>query len=47
MIQKTCDKAVNTYHFTLQFVPDSCKSQEICYKAINRCFLAFAYIPNR
>ena len=36
-----CDKAVNTYHSTIQFVPDCYKAQEMGDKAVNKCFLAF------
>ena len=28
--QKRCDKAVNTYHSTIEFVPDRYKTQEMC-----------------
>ena len=37
-----CNKAVNTYHSchsTNQFVPNSCKTQEMFDKAVNRWFL--------
>ena len=40
-----CDKPVNTYHSTIQFVLDCCKTQEMCDKAVNKYFFfAFAYI---
>ena len=40
MTQKICDKAVNTYHFTIKFVPD-------WYNSVNSCFLAFIFILDR
>ena len=33
-----CDKAVDTYPSTIQFVPKCYKTQEMCYKAVHRCF---------
>ena len=33
-----CDKAVNTYAFTIKFVSECFMSHEICDKAVNRCF---------
>ena len=36
-----CDKAVNTHPTTIQFVPKCCKTQEMCDKAVNRCFFVF------
>ena len=39
-----CDKAVNTHSSTTQFVPECYKTQEICYKANNKFFVAFFYI---
>ena len=33
-----CDKAVDTYPSTIQFVPECYKTQEMCYKAVHRCF---------
>ena len=42
-----CYKAVNTYHSTIQFVPDCFKTQEMSDKAVNKCFLAFIFIPDR
>ena len=46
MLQKFCDKAVNTDHSTIQFVPNCYKTQEISDKAVNKCFLASIYIPD-
>ena len=34
-----CNKAVNTYPSAIQFVPECYKTQEICDKAVNTCFL--------
>ena len=42
-----CDKAVNTYPSTVQFVPECYKTQERCNKAINRCFFVFNLILGR
>ena len=42
-----CDKAVNTYNSTIQFVHDCYKTQEMCDKAGNKCFLALIHIPGR
>ena len=42
-----CNKAVNTYDSTIQFVSDCYKSQEVCDKASSRCFLAFVFILDR
>ena len=39
-----CDKAVNTYHSTIKFVPECYKTQEMCDQAVKRCF-TFIYIP--
>ena len=36
-----CDKAVKTYDSTIQFVPDCYKTQEMCDKTVNRCFVVF------
>ena len=44
--KRICDEAVDTYRSTIQFVCVCYNTQEMCDKAINRCFLAFAYIPD-
>ena len=31
-------KATNTYHSTIQFLPGCYKTQEMCDKAVNRCY---------
>ena len=36
-----CDKAVNNYPSTIKFVTECYKTQEICDKGVNRCFLCF------
>ena len=33
-----CDKAVNTYLSTIGFVPQCFMTQEMCDKAVTRCF---------
>ena len=44
--EKMRDKAVNTYHSTMQFIPDYNRTQERCDEAANVCFLAFIYIAD-
>ena len=34
-----CDKAVDTFPFTIKLVPECHKAQEMCNKAVSRCFL--------
>ena len=34
-----CDKTVDTYPSTIKFVPECLMTQEMCDKAVNRCFL--------
>ena len=36
----------NTYHSTIQFVLDCYKTQEMCDKDANKCFLAFTFFPS-
>ena len=36
-----CDKAVNTHPFTIQLFPECYKTQEMCDKAVNRCFFIY------
>ena len=36
-----CDKTVNTYPSTIKFVPEFFMTQEMCDKAVNRCFFVF------
>ena len=41
---KMCDKAVHTYHSTIQFVPECYDLQEICIIGVNRCcFCIYLY----
>ena len=35
------DKVVNTHSSTIQFVPECYKTQKMCEKAFNKCFLGF------
>ena len=32
------DKAVNNYPSTIEFVPECLMTQEMCDKAVNKCF---------
>ena len=41
-----CDKAVDTHPFTITFVPECYKTQEMCYKTIHRCFFVFDSFPD-
>ena len=41
-----CYKAISTYPSTIKFDPEFYKTQEMCNKAVNRCFL-FDSIPDR
>ena len=41
MTQKMCDKAVNTYPYTTEYILDYYKTQEKCDKAVNTCFFVF------
>ena len=34
-----CEKAVDTYPSTINFVPECYNTQQICDKAVHRCFL--------
>ena len=36
-----CDKIVNTHSSTIEFVPECFKTQKMCDKAFNKCFLVF------
>ena len=46
MIQKICDKAVNTYPSTIQFVSDCYKTQEMCDETFNKYFIEFIDVPD-
>ena len=41
MAQEVYDKVVNTHSSTIEFVPECYKTQKLCDKAFNKCFLAF------
>ena len=47
MTQQMCDKVVNTQSSTTEFVPECDKSQKMCVKAFNECFLAFFYVIDK
>ena len=34
-----CDKAVDTHPLTIKYVSECCKTQDMCYKVVRRCFL--------
>ena len=36
-----CNKAVNTYPFTMRFILEYYKVQEMCDKVVNSCFFVF------
>ena len=40
------DKSVHTYHSAIQFVPECYKTQEMCDKAVNRCYFTLIYVPD-
>ena len=42
-----CDKTVNTYPSTIKFVPECFMIQEMCNKAVNRCFIVSDSIPDQ
>ena len=41
------DQAVNTYLCTIKLVPECFMTQEMCNKAVNRCFFVFDSIPDQ
>ena len=41
------DKAVNVYPSTIEYVPDRFRTQEMCDKAVDRCFLLFDVVPDQ
>ena len=43
---KMCDKAVDTHPTTIKYIPECYKTQDMCYKAVHRCFLLFDSIPS-
>ena len=36
-----CDKTVNTQPSTIKLVLECCMTQEICYKAVNKCIFLY------
>ena len=42
-----CDKVANTHSYTMKFVPECYKTQEMCDKDFNKRFLGFFYIPGQ
>ena len=41
-----CIKAVDTHSFTIKFVPESFKTQEMCNKAVNTGPFVFHSVPD-
>ena len=42
-----CDEAVDTHPSTIKFVPECYRTQEMCYKAVNKCFFVLDSILDR
>ena len=42
-----CNKAVDTHPSTIKFVPECYKTQEMCFEAVNGCFLVFDSITDQ
>ena len=42
---KNCEKGASTYPSKIQFVTECFMTQEMCDKAVNRCFFGFDSIP--
>ena len=40
-----CDKAVDTYPSTIEYVPDQFRTQEMCDKALDKCPLGLILFP--
>ena len=45
--KKISDEAVDRYPSTVELVPECCKSQEMCHRAVHRWFFVFDYIPDK
>ena len=45
--QKLCDKAVNTFPSTIQFVLDQFKTRAMCDKAVDTCPFVFDSVPDQ
>ena len=41
-----CDKVVDTYPSTINFVPECYKTKEMCHRAVHRGFFVFDVIPD-
>ena len=46
-ITKLCDKTVDTYCSTIEYVPDGFNIQEMCDKAIHKCHFMFNSVPSK
>ena len=42
-----CDKAVDTYPSTTEYVPDQFRTQEMCDKALDKCPFGFDSVPDQ
>ena len=38
-------KLFDTYPSTIKYVPDWCKTQEMCHRAVDRCPFVFDSVP--
>ena len=45
ILKKMCDKAVDTYPSTIEYVPDQFRTQEMCDKALDKCPLGLILFP--
>ena len=41
------DKALDTYPFAIECVPECYKTQEMCHRAVHRCFFVSDSIPDK
>ena len=41
------DKAVDTHPPIIKYITECCKNQEMCNKAVHRCFFVFDSIPDQ
>ena len=41
-----CDSIISEDSFSLKYVPDQHKSQQMCYKAVDDCLAALKFVPN-
>ena len=42
-----CDKAIDSFLSTTEYLPDRLKTQEMCGKAIDKCRFGFAFVPSQ